>query len=110
VCEVDNSNKEQIRVYEGHGCDQETGRRGYELHWRRVQEGSDKDMLDLWRMSEKAAEFRRLTATPKRPDGVLVGRKMLIKWRCACIKNRKASQCDCKACAGWSRSLTVVDS
>ena len=22
VCEVDNSNKEQIRVYEGHGCDQ----------------------------------------------------------------------------------------
>ena len=29
VCEVDNSNKEEIRVYEGHGYDQVTGRRGY---------------------------------------------------------------------------------
>lgn len=33
----DNANKEQVRVYRGHEHDQSTGRRGYELHWRRVQ-------------------------------------------------------------------------
>ena len=88
-CDVDNSNKEQIRIYEGHGCDQLTGKREYELHWRRVQEGSDKNMLARWHKSELAAEFKKLTATPKRPEGVLVGRKMLIKWRCACIKKRE---------------------
>eukprot|EP00966_Prymnesium_polylepis_P276865 6396790-Prymnesium_polylepis.1 len=32
----DNQQKEQVRVYHGHGVNEQTGRRGYELHWRRV--------------------------------------------------------------------------
>jgi hypothetical protein len=32
----DNQQKEQVRCYHGHCVNEETGRRGYELHWRRV--------------------------------------------------------------------------
>ena len=105
VCPPDNQNKEKIRVYEGHGCDQLTGRRGYELHQRLVQEGSDKELLKQWRASPEAAEFRRLTATRKRPNGIEVGRKMLVKYRCVCIKKRSASQCDCKICSHVEENL-----
>jgi hypothetical protein len=82
----DNAHKEQIRVYgigrHAIGINPETGQRRYELHWRRAQEGNDKELLAKWRASEAAAKFRTATATPKRPEGVAVGRKLLVKWRC----------------------------
>jgi hypothetical protein len=95
----DNQNKEQVRVYSGHGIDPATGRRGYELHDRRAQEGDDKHALSLWRKSEAAKEFAAATATPKRPDGIKVGRKLLIECRCECVKKRTASFADCKICS-----------
>jgi hypothetical protein len=95
----DNQNKEQVRVYSGHGIDPATDRRGYELHDRRAQEGDDKHALSLWRKSEAAKEFAAATATPKRPDGIKVGRKLLIECRCECVKKRTASFADCKICS-----------
>ena len=94
----DNSHKEQIRVYR-HGIDPQTGRRGYELHWRRAQEGNDKELLAAWCASDAAKKFKAATATPKRADGVLVGRKLLAKWRCLCVKLRAATFADCKICS-----------
>ena len=72
----DNSRKEQIRVYRGYGMDPTTGRRGYALHWRRAQEGNVKELLAKWRASTAAAKFRIATKTGKRPEGVLLGRKV----------------------------------
>eukprot|EP00966_Prymnesium_polylepis_P029595 687623-Prymnesium_polylepis.1 len=73
----DNAHKEQIRVYRGYGTDPVTGRRGYGLHWRRAQEGNVKELLAKWRASTAATRFRAASATPKRPEGVLLGRKQL---------------------------------
>jgi hypothetical protein len=95
----DNSRKEQIRVYRGFGTDVTTGRRGYALHWRRAQVGNIKELLATWRTSASAAKFRQATATPKRPNGVLLGRKQLVKWRCLCVRVRAASFADCKICS-----------
>jgi len=95
----DNSRKEQIRVYRGYGTDPATGRRGYALHWRRAQEENVKELLAKWRASTAASKFRLATATPKRPDGVLLGRKQLVKWRCLCVKLRAATFADCKICS-----------
>jgi len=97
----DNSRKEQIRVYRGYEeqVDPATGRRGYGLHWRRAQEGNVKELLAKWRASTAATKFRLATATPKRPNGVLLGRKQLVKWRCLCVKLRAATFADCKICS-----------
>eukprot|EP00966_Prymnesium_polylepis_P288466 6663260-Prymnesium_polylepis.1 len=95
----DNAHKEQIRVYRGYGTDPVTGRRAYALHWRRAQEGNVKELLAKWRASAAAAKVRVATATRKRPDGVLLGRKQLVKWRCLCVKLRAATFADCKICS-----------
>ena len=97
----DNSRKEQIRVYRGYEeqVDPATGRRGYGLHWRRAQEGNIKELLARWHASTAATKFRLATATPKRPGGVLLGRKQLVKWRCLCVKLRAATFADCKICS-----------
>ena len=104
----DNSRKEQIRVYRGYGgIDPTTGRRAYGLHWRRAQEGNVKALLAKWRASTAAAKFRLATATPKRPDGVLLSRKQLVKWRCLCVKLRAASFADCKICSFVEESIKL---
>ena len=103
----DNSHKEQIRVYRGHGMDPQTGRRGFELHWRRAQEGKDKELLAKWHASEAGAKFKAATATARRPGGVLVGRKLLVKWRCLCVKLRAATFADCKICSFVEESLKL---
>ena len=94
-----NNPKEEIRVYRGYGIDPATGRRAYGLHWRRVQEGNVKELLAKWRASTAAQQFCVATATPKRPQGVLLGRKQLVKWRCLCVKLRAATFADCKICS-----------
>ena len=95
----DNSHKQQIRVYRGYGVDPATGRHGYALHWRRAQEGNVKELLAKWRASTAAQRFRLATATAKRPQGVLLGPKQLVKWRCLCVKLRAATFADCKICS-----------
>ena len=108
-----NEGKERVRVYGGYGIDPITGRRAYGLHDPRVQEGDDKHALSLWHKSEAAKAFQAATATPKRPQGIAVGRKLLIACRCECIKKRHASFADCKICSfvveglkNWHRHRT----
>ena len=43
--------------------------------------------------------------TAKRPEGVVIGRRQLAEARCACIKERKATQCDCEQCTQITLSL-----
>ena len=35
-----------------------------------------------------------MTKTAKRPDGIAVGKTMLKKFRCPCVRVRDASECD----------------
>lgn len=100
-----NQGKERVRVYRGYDKDPETGRRGYGMHDPRVQVGDDKHALSLWHKSEAAKCFREATATPKRPEGIKVSRKLLIECRCECIKKRKASFADCKICSFVTEGL-----
>lgn len=103
----DNAHKEQIRVYNGYGIDPQTGRRGYALHWRRAQEGNNKELLAKWHESAAAAKFKLATTTHKRPYGVQIGRKQLVKWRCPCVKLRTATFADCKICSFVEESIKL---
>ena len=91
----DNQNKQPYAIYCG-VC--ETGDEQYDIHWRRAQYGSDKDALRRFKGSEFEAKLRAATKTPTRPDGVGCCLKLLRKYKCQCIKKRKASECDCKIC------------
>jgi hypothetical protein len=42
----------------------------------------------------QAKKLRELTKTATRPDGIAVGKSMLRRFRCACVKVRDASECD----------------
>ena len=108
-----NEGKERVRVYGGYGIDPITGCRAYGLHDPRVQEGNDKHALSLWHKSKAAKAFQAATATPKQPQGIAVGRKLLVECRCECIKKRHASFADCKICSlvveglkNWHRHRT----
>lgn len=57
-----------------------------------------KDALRVFKNSEYAAKLREATKTEKRPDGVECSMWLLTKHKCACIKKRKSSECDCKIC------------
>jgi hypothetical protein len=103
----DNAHKEQIRVYRGYPADPVTGRRGYGLHWRRAQEGNVKELLAKWRASTACQKFRLATATPKRPQGVPLSWRVLVKWRCLCVKLRTATFADCKICSFVEESLRL---
>ena len=68
----------------------------YELHWRRAQEGTLKEVHERWKKSPQAAALlKEMVAKNK----VLPGIKALRKYRCRCIKHRDASECDCKKCS-----------
>ena len=102
---ADNAHKEQIRIYRGYPLDPMTGRRGYGLHWRRAQEGNVRELLRKWHASAACQKFRVATATPKRPQGVKLSSRMLVKWRCLCVKLRAATFADCKICSFVEESL-----
>ena len=91
----DNQNKQSYAIYCG-VC--EMGDEQYAIHWRGAQYGSDKDALRRCKGSEFEAKLRAATKTPTRPDGVGCCLKLLRKYKCQCIKKRKASECDCKIC------------
>lgn len=92
-CE-DNTHKTSFAVYCGN-CD---GEEQYDFHWRRAQHGSDKDALRAFRGSEFEARLRRETITATRPHGVGGSLALLRRFKCVCIKRRKACECDCKIC------------
>ena len=50
--------------------------------------------LTRFQASEQAAKLREQTKTSKRPEGIVVGTKLLKKFRCPCVRIRGASECD----------------
>ena len=87
----DNQNKQSVGVYLGRDTD---GKELYEIHFRRAQIGTDGQCLDRFHASDHARRVREATATRKRPGGVVVGLKMLVKHRCKCVQHRKFTECD----------------
>jgi len=98
----DNQNKEATPVYHdgraAAGSDEAAAQVHCDTHFRRYQLGSDKEALKEFHSSPQYAQLCRETATDNRPNGVQVGRKLLVKGRCPCIKVRRASECDCTIC------------
>lgn len=113
----DNQNKQKVRV--DLGIDPESGKRLYDLHERRAQRGSLRSLYLVFRASQFATRLRERTKTPRRPHGVSVGWRQFIQSKCACIQERKPSECDCQDCTyiienlrkwhkarrGWHHSL-----
>jgi hypothetical protein len=90
----DNFHKVSYAIYSGvSGGDEQ-----YDIHWRRAQEGNDKDSLRRFKASHFAHELREATKTVKRPEGVACSLKLLRQYKCKCIQKRSASECDCKIC------------
>jgi hypothetical protein len=98
----DNQNKAQVAVFVGFD---ERGRRLYDMHERRVRAGNLNLLLGKFRRSEYGARFRAATRTAKRPNGAVLGRRQFAQARCACVKKRKASQCDCQDCTYVEENL-----
>ena len=98
----DNQNKEKVGIYLGIDAN---GNALYDLHPRRAQTGTLNTLLGKFRKSEFGARFRAATATKKRPKGAQLGRRQLAEARCACIKKRKATQCDCQLCTYVEENL-----
>ena len=106
LSEVDNQNKELIRV--DVGLDPKTGERVYEWHPRRAQQASTKALLPIFRSSTFAQQLSEQTKTRKRPNGVKLGARQFALAKCPCVKKRKASECDCPECTYVDRNLAVV--
>ena len=87
----DNANKQPIHVFHGFN---DLGERQYEIHWRRARIGSMKECLERFHNSEQAKALREQTRTAKRPQGVVVGKSLLKKFRCPCVRVRDTSECD----------------
>lgn len=92
-CE-DNMHKQTFVIY----CGDCEGEEQYTVHERRAQHGNDKDSLQRFLGSEFEVRLRAATTTASRPNGVGGSLKLLRQYKCKCIKQRKASECDCKIC------------
>mmetsp|Transcript_25121 Transcript_25121/g.84672 ORF Transcript_25121/g.84672 Transcript_25121/m.84672 type:complete len:446 (+) Transcript_25121:833-2170(+) len=90
----DNVHKTSYAVY----CGDCEGDEQYDIHWRRAQHGSDKDALQAFKGSEFESRLRAATKTEKREDGVGGSLALLRRYKCVCIKQRKATDCDCTIC------------
>ena len=99
----DNQNKDLVRVFLG--VDPKTGEQLYDLHPRRATTCGLREALKIFQNSEYAGEVTAATKTANRPAGAVVGRRQLGQARCACVKERKASQCDCELCTQVTLSL-----
>ena len=88
---VDNANKQSIHIFHGFNA---AGEKQYQIHERRARNGSMKECLQRFHKSDHATRLREATKTAKRAAGVLVGKGLLLKFRCPCIKVRGASECD----------------
>ena len=100
--EPDNQNKDTVRVFRGPDS---SGVQMYELHSRRAEKASGKKLLTIFRNSEFA---KRLNEGRPRDKQVRLGRKQLSAYKCACVKKRKASQCDCEPCTYVADNLQTV--
>ena len=94
----DNQNKQMVRVYGD--FDEATGQQSYELHERRAQLCTDLAALPIFRDSVYGERVRaQVRAKPGAAAFAgLVGRRQLVEQKCACIKPRKESECDCELC------------
>jgi hypothetical protein len=83
--------------------------RAYDIHWRRAQLVSIKASLIAFHSSPHAKLLAEATKTAKRPNGVVVGVKLLKKGRCPCVKPRRTSECDCKICSLVHHNLPIFN-
>ena len=81
--------------------------RAYFIHWRRAQSGSMPDSLVAFQNSPHAQLLKEATKTAKRPNGVAVGVKLLRRARCACVRPRRAAECDCTICSVVQHNLPL---
>ena len=96
----DNQNKDLIRVFLG--VDPITKEQLYDLHPRRAMTCTLRGAVPIFRASTFAAQMAAASVSAKRPA---VGRRQLAAAKCACVKERKASQCDCQKCTQVTLSL-----
>lgn len=87
----DNVHKQPINVFHGFN---DAGERQYETHWRRARIGNMRECLARFHASEQASKLREQTKRLKLPNGVTVGKTMLKKYQCSCVRVRGASECD----------------
>ena len=87
----DNANKQPIHVFHGFN---DLGERQYEIHWRRARIGTMQECLERFHKSDQAKALREQTKTTNRPQGVVLGKSLLKKFRCPCVRVRDASECD----------------
>jgi len=78
------------------GVDPVTHERLYDLHPRRAKTCSLRNAVTIFRASEYAGKLGA---------GVVGGRRQLGEAKCACVKERKASECDCEQCTQVTLSL-----
>lgn len=78
--------------------------RAYCIHWRRAQLMNIKESLIAFHASPHAKLLAEATKTAKRPNGVVVGVKLLRKGRCPCVKPRRSSECTVRS----ARSCTTT--
>ena len=82
--------------------------RVYTYHERRAQRGSLRSLLPKFHASTFASDLREQTKTKKRPKGVGVGLGDFARGKCACLKKRKASECDCLKCTYVTHNLGIL--
>lgn len=100
----DNQNKYMVRVFLGR--DPETKEMLYDLHPRRAATCTLRAAVDIFRASEFGGRIRQTSAaSSKTGTAAVVGRKQLALAKCPCVKERKASQCDCEKCTQITLSL-----
>ena len=103
LSEPDNANKQLVRVFLG--VDQKTGQKLYDFHARRAPLYTSRKAIEVFRASSFGDEFRKSTITGKRTTGCVGGRRQLMEAKCACIMDRKPSECACERCTFVSRNL-----
>lgn len=100
----DNQNKYMVRVFLGR--DPETKEMLYDLHPRRAATCTLRAAVDIFRASEFGGRICQTSAaSSKTGTAAVVGRRQLALAKCPCVKERKASQCDCEKCTQITLSL-----
>ena len=81
----------------------------YDLHPRRAATCTLRAAVSIFRASEFGGRVRETSAASSSAGkAAVVGRKQLALAKCACVQERKASQCDCEQCTQITLSLSRV--
>ena len=79
----------------------------YDLHPRRAATCTLRAAAGIFRASEFGGRVRETSAASSSSGkAAVVGRKQLALAKCACVQERKASQCDCEQCTQITLSLS----